>query len=527
MKADTIRKATRPERLSLWPPQQLEAVLDQGSARLNWKPPLINAQVVGGYEIQRVSWWPGVQPRITVLGRVAPTALEFEDATFQPDRINEYRVRAMHDRFDAIKGSWSFPAAIYGFVYTGYDRMVEKLHRFGNQWPEVCRIFDGGPAAREPYRIWCAVLGTDTGNHPDRPGLLLVGNVHADEIDGGEVCLGLIERLLAGWGAGNGACRRFLERVQLRIIPFYNPAGRSVFENGYCGKNRKNLPAQRLPVALNPLLITSSWPSDVTAGMDPNRSFDVNWLDCERTGKPEDSTYAGDQPWLSPEAKALATIAGGFHPQISIHYHGPGGYSLIPGNWQDGSPPTERPLHLEIAREFARLSNPQFTNNVPDQIDTCGSTSLEGAAHDWCYQEFYGAHFLAEGFSGQVPEDQRIPPIAGSGAIAELVRTNLKALFWMGSRVTGAGLEVSVQDDAGRPLVARVEIGGATDPHCKPQQSDPVHGRYRRILAARTLYSVTVTCEGYRDVHLENITIAANRPTRFTVKMKPATPPLP
>src|SRR5690606_25127563 len=123
----------------------------------------------------------------------------------------------------------------YGFPYTGYDAMVAMLHHMGERWPEVCRIVDGGPASREPYRIWSAVLGTEIGDHPDRPGILLVGNVHAGELDGGEVCLGVLNRLLEGWEAGDEACHRLLEQVQLRVIPFYNPAGRSIFESGFCG----------------------------------------------------------------------------------------------------------------------------------------------------------------------------------------------------------------------------------------------------------------------------------------------------
>ncbi|HWL52872.1 MAG TPA: M14 family zinc carboxypeptidase [Chthoniobacteraceae bacterium] len=509
------------EVISLWPPQQLEAMLDGGLARLKWEPPRVNAHAVAGYELERTSWWPGRPAQTTVLGRTeGAAACGFEDRTFQRDCMNEYRVRAVHRRF-GMAGPWSFPAALYGFQYTGYERMVETLRRLGERWPEVCRIVDGGAAAREPYRIWCAVLGTDTRDRPDRPGVLLVGNVHAGEIDGGEVCIGLLERLLCDWGNGEPAARRLLERVQLRIIPFYNPAGRSVFESGFCGRGRKNLPARRVSVPVNPLLITDNWPSDRSDGIDPNRSFDVNWSDSAAAGEPGSSTYAGERPWLSPEATAMAAMAAAFHPQISIHYHGPGGYSLMPGNWRDGSPPSQRPLHLEIGREYTRLSNPEFANGGPLEVGLCGSASLQGAAHDWCYQEFYGAHFLAEGFSGQVPGDDRIPAVAGPGAIPELVETNLQALHWMGERVRGAGLEISVEDVAGRPLVARIEVGGAVDPHCKPQFTDPVHGRYRRILTPGNSYSLSVWSEGCLDVHLENIAVSAGRPTCLSIRMKP------
>lgn len=517
MKKDGTKNSCK---LTLWPPRNLSTNLvirgKTREARLTWDPPLVNADAVRGYQIERTSWWPGEGSTTEVLSADVK-GLSFTDRRVPADRMNEYRVRAVHRTIEGVEGPWGFPSAVYGFAYTTYQRMVRELKQWARRHPDVCRLVDAGPSALRPYRMWCMVLGTDTGDHPDRPGLLLAGNIHGGEIDGGEVCLGLIGELLAGWKEGDVEIRRILQAVQIRIVPIYNPAGRSVFESGYPGRARKNLPGRRIPIPDDPLQITECWPSDPAAGIDPNRTFDVNWQ-WKQSDRKSDSTYAGAKPLAAPETRALVRLARALKPQISVHYHGPCGYPLLPGNWPDGTEPVDRPLHDAIGREFGRLSDPEFANSVSG-----GSAEpirgMGGIAHDWFYQEFYGAHFLAEGFYGQVPNDARIPAFAGSAAVEDLVRCNKKALIWMADRVAGEGIEVTVQDEAGRPLVAEVEVEGRMDPKCSPQLTDPRHGRYRRILFSGEC-RLCVRSSGYQSAAVSPLKVGPGGLTKVLVRLK-------
>jgi len=507
-------------RITMWPPQDLTVTLEGSGRRLStvlrWKPPLVNKEEVGGYLIERKVWWPGVPPQTKLLTQKPVQGCSFVDNKTVPDRINEYRVCAVHRRFPRVYGNWGFPAAVYGFAFMRYREMVAELKRFGERYPEVCRIVDAGPAAVKNYRVWCAVLGTDTSDMADRPGLFLAGNPHASEVEGGDMCMGLVRETLRRWEKGDRVIRKILEGAQIRIIPLYNPCGRSSNEAGFPGGVRKNMPARLLKPHHDPLQAADCWRADTGMGLDPNRTFDFGW---EQGGNKDmkSSTYPGRHPFAAPETRALVRMARALRPQISVNYHGPCGYPLLTADLPDGTRPVDRPLQYEIGREFAKRSDPAFADDIPEESPH--PTELQtGLAQNWFYKEFYGVHLLPEGFYGQVPIDPRLLPVAGSESIRELVERNMEAMVWMAERLHGSILVVHVRNSRGHPLKSEVRMPGHMNPYCLPQKTGKRYGDYRRIISPG-VYKVEIAAHGYRSKKFR-VEIVEDKPTLLDVVLK-------
>lgn len=516
-----MTKQQREKRICLLPPQRATAELSGHgadlSAELQWRPPKVNADAVGGYHVDRTTWWPGVEPVTTRLTDEPVTECRFVDEAVVADQVNEYRIVAVNRNFPEIASPPSFPAAVYGFAFMRYDDMLEELQALAEEHPQICRLVDAGPSAGGGRRVWCMVLGEDTSDQPDLPGVLFTGNAHASEVEAGDACMGMIREIVRRYTEQDPEVREMLRTVQVRIIPVHNPYGRLANELGFPGAVRKNHPGKPLQPPVDPLEIMNCWPRDITPGTDPNRNFDAAWRYSGLPRDPASSTYPGDKPVSAPETRAIMRMGYALRPHISAQMHGPCGYPLVTDNWADGTPPVDRDMHYEVAYAFAELSAPVFTSEVPqlspEPLGHSGEISTT-----WFYQEFYGAHLLPEGFYEQVPYESRLLCVHGSDALEELTAGDTAALLWMARRVRGAGIVVHVTGPSGKPLQATVEVVEKMDPHCSPQQTDSKHGAYRRMLSPGS-YTLRVGCPGYKTETVE-VEVAPEAATEVDVRLE-------
>ncbi len=443
----------------------------------------------------------------------------FCDESVVANQINEYRVTAVHREFADVSGPVSFPAAVYGFAYLRYDEMLAELSALAAANPGLCRLVDAGPAAGGGMRVWCMVLGEDTSDVPDRPGILYAANAHASEVEGSDVCMGLIREALRRYREGDADIIDLLRHVQVRIIPMHNPFGRLANERGYPGYLRKNHPGRSLPPPLDPLAITHAWPWDASRGTDINRNFNADWCYSGEFRDPAGNSYPGKRPGSAPETRALMRMARACRPQISINFHAPCGYPLLPGNWGDGQQPVDRELHYEIGRAFAAQSAPEYTAEVP-HLSPEPAHLVGETAQAWLYREAYGAHLLPEGFYEQVPYESRMLFVSSPASLEELITGGMRALLWMGQRVRGAGITVYVRNANGRPLRAAVDVVDHMDPHCAMQYTDRQHGVYRRLLSPGR-YTLRISRPGY-DSQTVRIRTIPNSTTKVCVYLQRA-----
>ena len=481
---------------------------------LTWTPPKKNELIVGGYHIERKSWWPGRPSKMERLTGGPVTGTSFIDEKAVPDMVNEYRCVATHIVNPEIISIPSFPAAVYGFNYLRYDEMLEKLKILESGNSDVCRLVDAGPASGGERRIWCVVLGEDLSDNPDKPAVFLLANAHAAENQCSDVCVGLVEEALRLYASGDEAFKKIFKHVQIRIIPMYNAYGRSCVENGFPGRARKSSPVIEEPPDLDPLRVFDCWSADYSPGLDPNRTYDVAWefAEAQRT-----KDIQGESPFSLPETKAVAKMALAARPQITIDYHAPCGIPFYPASWPDGSTPVDEELTAEVAEAFSELTSVEFPADQPGKSSFAYDIPV-GWGSAWFYKNFYGASICAEGFWEQMPIDSRLLAIGPKRSLEELIPKNLENLRWMCERVLGAGVTVRVSDPSGEPIEALVEVIGQMDPHCLPQKTDAEHGVYRRILSPG-VYDFRITAEGRKEVLLKNKSVSPRRNKEIRVVM--------
>lgn len=512
-------KLDKTDIMSLFPPQEVQIELSGRDkdlkALINWQPPRLNSDAVGAYHIERKVWWPGKNAVTERLTEKAVEGLSFTDLNVVPDMVNEYQIIAVHKNSEKILSSPSFPGAIYAYAYIRYDDMVSELKQLAEENPDICRLIDVGAASGGNRRIWCMVLGKDTSNVPDKPGVFIHANAHAAENQCSDVATGIIREAIKNYRKGDPEFVDIFENIQARIIPMYNVHGREMTEKGFPGQARKSHPVELKAPAIDPLKVIHCWNADLTPGLDPNRTFDVGW---EFPDKVYDTKIQGEKAFSLPETRAVAQMALALRPQISIDYHAPCGLPFYPAKWPDGTQAVDEGLYLEVGENFARLTAPTFPaddyreSQIPYNIPTGWGTG-------WFYKNFYGAPLCPEGFYEQMPGDSRLLAIGPSISLKELIPGNLAAFVWLTKRVRGAGITVHTVDENGEALSVEVEVPGHMDKHCSAQMTDKKHGSYRRILIPG-VYDLRFTAPDYKDVVLEKVIVKQGENKKIDVIMK-------
>ncbi len=112
--------------------------------------------------------------------------------------------------------------------YYDYAQLVEAVHKLHEAYPELSAIEVVGKS-EEGREIWAITINNpETGDHPDKPGVYVDGNIHGNEIQAGEVCLYLANMLLTKYGE-NEKITALVDKNAFYIIPSVNVDGRYHF----------------------------------------------------------------------------------------------------------------------------------------------------------------------------------------------------------------------------------------------------------------------------------------------------------
>lgn len=115
----------------------------------------------------------------------------------------------------------------FDFYYT-YEKMTEALKALNKAYPELTSLDEAG-RSEEGRIIWALTISNpETGELLTKPGVYVDGNIHGNEIQAGEVCLYLANRLLTNYGKIN-EITEVVDRNTFYIIPVVNVDGRAHF----------------------------------------------------------------------------------------------------------------------------------------------------------------------------------------------------------------------------------------------------------------------------------------------------------
>ncbi len=112
--------------------------------------------------------------------------------------------------------------------YYSYDQVVEALVALHNQYPALTSLDEVGKS-EEGRVLWALTINNkQTGDALSKPGVYVDGNIHGNEIQAGEVCLYLANRLLTMYGELE-AITKVVDRNVFYIVPVVNVDGRAHF----------------------------------------------------------------------------------------------------------------------------------------------------------------------------------------------------------------------------------------------------------------------------------------------------------
>lgn len=129
--------------------------------------------------------------------------------------------------------------------YYSYEKMTEALKALNKAYPELTSLYEAG-RSEEGRIIWALTISNpETGEPLTKPGVYVDGNIHGNEIQAGEVCLYLANRLLTNYGKIN-EITEVVDRNTFYIIPVVNVDGRAhFFEDANTPSSNRGL---RIPV---------------------------------------------------------------------------------------------------------------------------------------------------------------------------------------------------------------------------------------------------------------------------------------
>ncbi|MFO7659711.1 MAG: M14 family metallopeptidase [Candidatus Cloacimonadaceae bacterium] len=298
--------------------------------------------------------------------------------------------------------------------YYNEAKLNSQLKAWAKDNPHLVRLHTIGYSEADKKPIQALQIQSDL----DREPVLLVGQVHGDEVLGVEFVMAFVRQLLTQ--PQDEKVRTVLSKYSLWIVPTLNPDAYHVVTSGKYKWKRKNNNDTNLNGKLNVK----------TDGVDLNRNFPTFWhLD---NGQPQKGAYyKGIAPASESETKALLELAELIRFKYAFFYHSSvtGTYSekiFIP--WQDLR-------NQDIADDFVKMRELIETyaamvpkDYLPGHYEVHpNNTSRVGNARNHFFYE-WGTYAYDIETGGVTAKGKSIvhPPAAQRDKI---VRKNLAALF--------------------------------------------------------------------------------------------------
>ncbi|MCK4991231.1 MAG: hypothetical protein KAS29_12120, partial [Bacteroidales bacterium] len=112
--------------------------------------------------------------------------------------------------------------------YYNYDQLVEAMQALHQAYPDLSTLDLVGYSEEDRAIYALTITNPKTGNHLSKPGVYVDGNIHGNEVQAGEVCLYLANRLLTRYGE-NEQITSLVDKNSFYIIPVVNVDGRYHF----------------------------------------------------------------------------------------------------------------------------------------------------------------------------------------------------------------------------------------------------------------------------------------------------------
>jgi hypothetical protein len=398
-------------------------------------------------------------------------------------------------------------------IYTRYSDALQTLTDLQADFPEICKLDTMGYSTRDAIPMLRVKISDNVDIDEDEPAIFYCGGVHADEVLGAEVVMSFIQDILIRYDSGDRDVVRYINDLEIFCIPFINPEGHIVVEEGDT-EWRKN----KCDNDDNGIF-------DFHDGVDNNRNYDFGfWIDDgPNATTPESLTYKGEAPFTQTENIAMAEFGWTYRPLIALDYHSPTygrpNVAYYPWYWYaneggHGFGPDED-LMLSICQSFTSL-----IEAIPDDSGNGTYTARRALVNKGDYKTYFYGNFGSAAFSVEVSDTT----IQDPALVDTIVTAHLPGQYYLLERALGAGITGIIRDSVTlEPIEAEVQVLQHINEDINPRLSRPDYGRYRRLLAAGS-YTLKFIKEDYSTRTVYNVGVTNSGPTRVDMLLPPLYP---
>ncbi len=329
-------------------------------------------------------------------------------AYLTPDELNEISSNGFRYEIDRDLNSRLhqphrlLPAQISGIPGFPCYRTVEETYaafaHLSNTYPQLATLIDIGDSWEKSnssgssgYDLNSLVITNQNIPGP-KPKFYLIAAVHAREYAPAELATRFAEHLLANYDQ-DPDINWLLDYFEIHIIPYGNPDGRKIAENGiYWRKNTDNDDG---------CSIASLW------GTDLNRNSSYKWGGVGASTDACSETFRGISAASEPETQAIQNYAAALFPDmrgpgdsdpapdstagIFITLHSYGELVLYPWGWTANPSPNDRGYET-LGRKFGYFTGYEVCRSGGDGC----LYQTSGSNDDWIYGELGVASFTFE-----------------------------------------------------------------------------------------------------------------------------------
>jgi hypothetical protein len=389
-------------------------------------------------------------------------------------------------------------------AYYSYDEVLALFSQWRTQYPGIFHkeIIGFTGTGHEP--IWAARISDNAGIREPEASLLFHAAQHANESNGTNVIVKMMDRLLTGYGQ-DPRITDMVDNLQLWFVPVVNVDGhRMVFSDipnwSDWRKNKRDNDGDG----------RYTCPED---GVDLNRNWDFRWAEYDSTD-PSGYYYKGPAPFSEPEVVAIRDLILRELPVFVMDYHSP--FMEDPGltirwPWRDTTGLSIGPDTRHFYPISVRLG--ELTQSEDDSVYYNGTVpSLDVLPKEQCWV------YAHTGICILLMEISRQGWWQGAMVDTIAARVARGSFYLMDRALSGPGLTGFVTDSVtGEPLVADVKINEAYNYRVGPHPTDARFGRYWRLLTPGS-YTMTVSAADHY-VLVQRVTVDSTGWTQVDVPL--------
>lgn len=384
--------------------------------------------------------------------------------------------------------------------YHTYEEMIQEIDSIAALYPHITKLETLGVSTRDSLPILSIKISDNPAIKEDEPAVLFNGIHHAEELLSCEVCLYLLNDLVTKYSV-DSAITYWINNTEIWIIPILNPEGHNVVMSGIDTIWRKN----KRDNNNNGFFDTDS------DGVDLNRNYDFNWA-LGGSGDPVSENYRGPYPFSENETRIIRDLTQQNYFVFDVCYHcvrtGQGELVYYPWRWG-----TQFSIDHPFIKRVADTLAAKIINDAGNgtYVSIYGYAT-EGTARNWLYGVCGTFAYTIEVSRSCYPPGYLVDSIC--------IR-NLAGAYYLLERTFGSSITGIITDSTTNlPLSAEVRILNYYDSTLAPRLSEPLYGRYRRIVNPGT-YSMQFVKNGYQTITYDSIVVLPGIPTILNVKMKP------